>query len=238
MKECCSSSFFIVLKCLQRSRLHSRRSCLHRRLGNQTRNNWKLVGRWHWQISFGLPPAPVYRGKVQLVKGLKVPSFMELSLLAKVCLRQCWRPSRCLPLWWSSCSSQQRRLYEVYPTPSRPNSHHNRKGTSETTHHLSHLSSNLFPDSILPFRFSFIVFPIVCSTKTVSMDIWLRFFYCPFAAATTPLANSWHSSHFSQIWRCPSRIWASVSGALVSNLISPFTPPHLTRGPGVISPLP
>ena len=65
--------------------------------------------------------------------------------------------------------------------------HHNRRGTSETTPHLSHLTSNPFPHPISPFHFSFIVFPIVCSTETVSMDIWLRFFvYCPFAAAPPP----------------------------------------------------
>ena len=85
------------------------------------------------------------------------------------------RPISCLPTpkpeepandaastWW------------LNPTLSRPNGVTTTGGRPPRPH-LTHLTSNPFPHLISPFHFSFIAFPIVCSTETISMDIWLRF---------------------------------------------------------------
>ena len=81
------------------------------------------------------------------------------------------RPISCLPTpkpeepandaastWW------------LDPTPSRPNGVTTTGGRPPRPH-LTYLTSNPFPHPISPFHFSFIAFPIVCSTETVSMDI-------------------------------------------------------------------
>ena len=126
-------------------------------------------------------------------------------------------------------ASQRRCLYVVVgPDPSRPNGVTTTGGRPPRPH-LTHLTSNPFPHLISPFHFSFIVFPIVCSTE---MDIWLHFnIYCPLLHLLIPV------THFTSVkcLKMSEQNW-SVSNWSTHFLISPSTPPHLTRGPGVSPP--
>ena len=117
------------------------------------------------------------------------------------------------------------------PTPSRPNGVTTTGGRPPRPH-LTHLTSNPFPHLISPFHFSFIAF-------SHSLLDWNRFnrHLITFWMFIVPLLQ--HLLHLlipvrllrislqSNVWRCPSRIEESVSGALISSSSHQWKGGHL-----------
>ena len=122
-------------------------------------------------------------------------------------------------------ASQRLHLYVVVRADSRPNGV-TTTGGRPLRPHLTHLTSNTFIHLISwksSVNFCFMLFSIVCSTGTVSMEIWLHFECLLSLCCNTSIYKYLSNiSLQSNVWRCPSRIEASVSGVLIIILISPF----------------
>ena len=112
------------------------------------------------------------------------------------------------------------------PTASRPNGVTTTGGRPPKPH-LTHLTSNPFPHLIPPFHFSFIVFPIACSTELFQWTSDYVFnIYCPFAAAPPPAP----ATHFTSVkcLKVSERNWSVSKWSTHIILISSSHPsPHL-----------